>query len=943
MKSNFLEIAGVNSEAEFYQKYPSEAAFFAAHPEAQMLQTMKSGGNAPTNPTLWSKAKSLAKQKFDVYPCVPLNSEALTKDGWKNYHELTVGEEILSYNRDSGTTEWAPILALQYFKDAPLIRLYKAQTNCDVKCTPNHKWVLDSPNVKYPDNLVEAQNITSHMKIKTSAPIKVEDQAGVDLQAFSKSDSWVKKVLMMSVPQLQAFFASGIVYDGYDKGLTSKGDKQTFGFSQKNPDHGEAMEIAAVLLGYRVCSVIKKHNPSMRTWTFITRSFESTQNLKKEDAGIEDVWCPTTKNQTWVMRQNGYVTITGNSAYANGWAAKWYKGKGGGWRKAEYGGMMMAESGMPDNPGFNALPSAVQQKIVENMAYGGDVDLEQMREGGIPERYKNMGFNSVGKKKNSTRPGKKWMVLAKKGDDYKVVHGGYDGMKDYTQHGSEERRKRFWDRMGGKDSAKAKDPFSPLYWHKRFGTWQQGGSPMPPQLLMKENYRDINAPYRSMSMEADRSGDAMIMSTQGQKMMEDKLRMQQQQEAFRMANPNYDEQAMRAQLIQKYGVMKDGDFFPSKVYLNERGRIVPPGSSGAEKLIAKTAQSAMNYKKGGSTYSGGVWFQQGGNAINVPNVMGNIQEKLMDQYVNPYSLNNMTNFAGNIIEGFNNRKDMRDALDTQRQNYSTDYMYMPTGDNTMSRGQYDMYGQMFPDRIGGNLSFTGMNQKYSTGVPRLQEGGGLSNFDFIADVVTPVVTDDPIGKARKMINMVAADNTRVEKNLPMEATAIRSITPTRNDDTDIRMIIGAKESSNNYGALPKRKDGTLASSAVGKYQFLWNGHKEKIQALTGISSKEDFRNNPDAQEKYFNYWNDTVLTPIAEDIKKAFNPNYSMNEIKQIIHFQGPTGAKKFFSTGEYTKDAFGSTPSSYLKKQYAKGGEIEVTPAELAQILKMGGQVEFC
>jgi hypothetical protein len=95
--------------------------------------------------------------------------------------------------------------------------------------------------------------------------------------------------------------------------------------------------------------------------------------------------------------------------------------------------------------------------------------------GGIPERYKNMGFTKVGVKKESNRPGKKWMVLAKKGEDYKVVHGGYKGMKDYTQHGSEERRKRFWDRMGGKNSSKAKDPFSPLYWHKRFGTWQQGG------------------------------------------------------------------------------------------------------------------------------------------------------------------------------------------------------------------------------------------------------------------------------------------------------------------------------------------------------------------------------------------------------------------------------------------------------------------------------------
>lgn len=101
--------------------------------------------------------------------------------------------------------------------------------------------------------------------------------------------------------------------------------------------------------------------------------------------------------------------------------------------------------------------------------------------GSIPDRYKNMGFNRVGQKKESSREGKKWMVLAKKGDDYKVVHGGYEGMKDFTQHKDEDRRERFWDRMGGKNSAKAKDPFSPLHWHKKFGTWQQGGLYNPNQ------------------------------------------------------------------------------------------------------------------------------------------------------------------------------------------------------------------------------------------------------------------------------------------------------------------------------------------------------------------------------------------------------------------------------------------------------------------------------
>lgn len=120
------------------------------------------------------------------------------------------------------------------------------------------------------------------------------------------------------------------------------------------------------------------------------------------------------------------------------------------------------------------------------------------KEGGsIPERYKNMGFSRVGQKKESTREGKKWSVLAKKGDDYKVVHGGYEGMQDYTQHKDEDRRENFWNRMGGKDSAKANDPFSPLYWHKKFGTWQNGGLYEPNQLdffidfyNQKENQKD---------------------------------------------------------------------------------------------------------------------------------------------------------------------------------------------------------------------------------------------------------------------------------------------------------------------------------------------------------------------------------------------------------------------------------------------------------------------
>lgn len=429
------------------------------------------------------------------------------------------------------------------------------------------------------------------------------------------------------------------------------------------------------------------------------------------------------------------------SAYANGWAAKWYKSKGGTWSKAEYGMEIMDDGGEPDNPGFRALPEYVQQKIMANMAFGGytqppmymqmggepdgsmalgqieaainklqtlkkfiqpDSDLEpwvsskltlmdhytdavsdymmynpeaqmmqqqsglpmeQMAEGGIPQRYKNMGFTKVGAKKNSTRPGKKWMVLAKKGDDYKVVHGGYDGMKDYTQHGSEKRRDRFWDRMGGKNSAKAKDPFSPLYWHKRFGTWANGGEifdlPMAQEGWVQraananlrawekcrmsqgkdcaavfgtspsgKAYKDV---YSSLSdIDAyDRDERKMFKQTLPQGVsLEDWTAFNR--EATRLNavfnNPDYDK------YFDEQGALKPDyeniatNFEPYSLFYKPafvgKKKVTPTdimnfhmnqpyGISGYKDLVNKGYRAGQK-KKGGSTFSGNAWYQTGG-------------------------------------------------------------------------------------------------------------------------------------------------------------------------------------------------------------------------------------------------------------------------------------------------------------------------------------------
>jgi len=43
MKAKFFKIAGVKNESEFYKKYPTEAAFFKAHPEAKKLKKAQVG------------------------------------------------------------------------------------------------------------------------------------------------------------------------------------------------------------------------------------------------------------------------------------------------------------------------------------------------------------------------------------------------------------------------------------------------------------------------------------------------------------------------------------------------------------------------------------------------------------------------------------------------------------------------------------------------------------------------------------------------------------------------------------------------------------------------------------------------------------------------------------------------------------------------------------
>ena len=80
------------------------------------------------------------------FPCLLPSSQALSiTNGWVNYENLKVGDEILAFNRDIGESEWQKVERVNVFDyDGDMIRL--KTKHLDVLSTPDHRWVVTKPN-----------------------------------------------------------------------------------------------------------------------------------------------------------------------------------------------------------------------------------------------------------------------------------------------------------------------------------------------------------------------------------------------------------------------------------------------------------------------------------------------------------------------------------------------------------------------------------------------------------------------------------------------------------------------------------------------------------------------------------------------------------------------------------------------------------------------------
>lgn len=270
--------------------------------------------------------------------CVPVDTTTvLTKSGWKTYEELKVGELVLTYNQEKNIKEWKPILHIVEAYEDDVWEM-SHNHSFKVQSTANHRWYVrkrtQSANVKcgwktgarYMVPKVETTaEINKESNIIVNAPLAENDSEGitVDWEWPKYGTNWAEKILQMNSKQRRAWLSGFMLADGYQTNKPNQ--KRRWVISQLKNEHYEAALLAAYLEFDGHLHVSQATQPNGKTKmqiTIATRGHVTGQKLKKEHVGRKKVFCISTENESFVMRQGECITITGNCILYGGGSKK---------------------------------------------------------------------------------------------------------------------------------------------------------------------------------------------------------------------------------------------------------------------------------------------------------------------------------------------------------------------------------------------------------------------------------------------------------------------------------------------------------------------------------------------------------------------------------------------------------------------------------------------
>ncbi len=360
---------------------------------------------------IWKPHRDKSKNGFY---CLPMHTKVLTKQGWKQYGEIVEGEELLSFNEETGVVESDVVLRKHLFHTKEVLSYGNKWDKFE--CTEDHRWygwrrsktkgkpskkvfgyfhaneitqehniILTAPWVgNETSNLTDAECallgwITSDGYLKWSEKSEQTSCAGGKRKAvivnISQADSkywreleqvlddvgavyvkdrkevpngntintyrlsskwsrpfldrvlpgrldkheidWVKVVLSMTRSNLIAFYDAFYLGDG-----NMLGNQEIIG--QNKGNICDAVITAAQLIGNGRVSVKDRNDcPSpMSSIRVQKRKHITCQELSVTSKGVQDTFCLTTRNGSFIIWQDDFIGITGNCIMYGGGAPK---------------------------------------------------------------------------------------------------------------------------------------------------------------------------------------------------------------------------------------------------------------------------------------------------------------------------------------------------------------------------------------------------------------------------------------------------------------------------------------------------------------------------------------------------------------------------------------------------------------------------------------------
>ena len=207
----FSEIFHVITYSEFYT-YWKKYGVPVLNEQRQMLQI----------PSQWNVGLG------QDWGCLTLDTEILTKQGWKLHSELEIGEIVAAYDW-SGKREivWTPLNKIVYKEDQPLVEMRNKSFR--FQCTPDHSWIVKRrKRGKMVADTYRRQRLDQIAPTQTSLVLAAECSEGGELQispseaavlGWIVTDGWVSTKGVGIAYLCQKNYADNVIDDLQKSGL----------------------------------------------------------------------------------------------------------------------------------------------------------------------------------------------------------------------------------------------------------------------------------------------------------------------------------------------------------------------------------------------------------------------------------------------------------------------------------------------------------------------------------------------------------------------------------------------------------------------------------------------------------------------------------------------------------------------------------------------------